>query len=99
MALYYLILDVCSLSVHYLHYHDVSRHKQYLKWSPLFCLEYREAFSLFDKDGDGRITSEELQAVMTSLGQNPSVAEIKDIINDVDEDGESLIILSRPKYL
>ena len=31
--------------------------------------EMREAFRVFDKDGDGFITSIELQHVMTSLGE------------------------------
>merc|ERR1712146_51438 len=33
--------------------------------------EFKEAFSLFDKDGDGTITTKELGTVMRSLGQNP----------------------------
>ena len=32
--------------------------------------EFKEAFSLFDKDGDGTITTKELGTVMRSLGQN-----------------------------
>jgi calmodulin len=31
-----------------------------------------EALSLFDKDGDGTITTKELGTVMRSLGQNPT---------------------------
>ena len=31
--------------------------------------EFKEAFSLFDKDGDGTITTKELGTVMRSLGQ------------------------------
>ena len=34
--------------------------------------EFKEAFSLFDKDGDGTITTKELGTVMRSLGQNPT---------------------------
>lgn len=54
---------------------------------PLFP-ELKEAFCLFDKDGDGKITTKELGTVMRSLGQNPTEAEIRDIIHEVDEDGQ-----------
>jgi hypothetical protein len=49
--------------------------------------EFREAFKLFDKDGDGTITTKELGTVMRSLGQNPTEAELQDMVNEVDEDG------------
>uniref|UniRef100_A0A1A9UW97 EF-hand domain-containing protein n=1 Tax=Glossina austeni TaxID=7395 RepID=A0A1A9UW97_GLOAU len=54
--------------------------------------EFKEAFSLFDKDGDGTITTKELGTVMRSLGQNPTEAELQDMINEVDADGEGLIL-------
>ena len=38
--------------------------------------EFKEAFSLFDKDGDGVITTKELGTVMRSLGQNPTEVEL-----------------------
>ena len=34
--------------------------------------EFREAFLVFDKDGDGTITLNELATVMRNLGQNPT---------------------------
>lgn len=51
--------------------------------------EYREAFSLFDKDGDGTISAEELGTIMRSLGQNPSNEELLEIIHrgDLDHNG------------
>ena len=58
--------------------------------SCLWLAEFKEAFSLFDKDGDGTITTKELGTVMRSLGQNPTEAELQDMINEVDADGMPL---------
>ena len=38
--------------------------------------EYREAFELFDKNGDGTITVAELGIVMKTLGSNPTTTEL-----------------------
>ncbi|PKA59795.1 Calmodulin [Apostasia shenzhenica] len=82
--------------------------------------QFREAFSLFDKDADakfhhlcamficylniihwphiaicaGCITTKELGTVMRSLGKNPTEAELKDMIADVDVDGNETIDFS-----
>ena len=53
--------------------------------------EFKEAFSLFDKDGDGTITTKELGTVMRSLGQNPTETELQEMINEVDADGNGTI--------
>ncbi|RWW57188.1 hypothetical protein BHE74_00036037 [Ensete ventricosum] len=65
--------------------------------------EFKEAFSLFDKDGDGLnppgshfvlhlfFTTRSLGTVMRSLGQNPTEAELQDMINEVDADGNGTI--------
>jgi len=55
-------------------------------------IEFKEAFSLFDKNGDGLISSNELGIVMRSLGQNPTDAELHDMINDVDIDGKFVFL-------
>ncbi|KAL1422440.1 hypothetical protein MTO96_022306 [Rhipicephalus appendiculatus] len=53
--------------------------------------ELREAFALFDKDGDGAISTKELGTVMRSLGQSPTEAELKDIIAELDVDGNGTV--------
>ena len=55
---------------------------------PFFFPEFKEAFALFDKDGDGTISYKELGAVLRGLGQNPTEDELKDMIGEVDDDGE-----------
>lgn len=53
--------------------------------------ELREAFKVFDKDGDGTVTTAELGDVMESLGQHPTEAELHEMINEVDVDGNGEI--------
>ena len=52
--------------------------------------ELKEAFCLFDKDGDGTITVNELGTLVRSLGQNPypTEAELQDMLKDDYADGE-----------
>jgi calmodulin len=44
----------------------------------------KEAFALFDADGDGSISVKELGKVIRSLGQNPTDTEIMNIISKAD---------------
>ena len=53
--------------------------------------EFKEAFNIFDKDRDGYITTKELGFLMKNLGQSPSEAELQDMINEVDIDGNGTI--------
>jgi len=53
-----------------------------------YCIEeLREAFKLFDKDGDGSITAEELGTVLRNLGQFPSAEELNMMLKEIDIDG------------
>ena len=53
--------------------------------------EFKEAFALFDKDGDGTISTKELGMVMNSLGQKPTPQELDNMISEVDIDGNGEI--------
>jgi calmodulin len=70
-----------------------------LNLTPEQIAEFREAFNIFDKDGDGRITAKELGTVMRSLGQNPSEAELQDMVNQVDLDGNGTIEFDEFLYM
>lgn len=60
-------------------------------FTPEQLTEYREAFNIFDRDGDGHIDKKELATVLRSLGQNPSSYEIDQIMNEVDTSGNGTI--------
>ncbi|XP_012853889.1 PREDICTED: calmodulin-like protein 8 isoform X2 [Erythranthe guttata] len=47
-------------------------------------VEIQEAFTMFDKDGDGCITIEDLATMMRCLDQNPTQRELHDIMNEID---------------
>ena len=55
--------------------------------------ELQEAFALFDKDGDGTITTRELGTVMRSLGHTPTEVELQDILNEFDAEGDVRALL------
>ena len=50
--------------------------------------EFGDAFKLFDKDGDGKISCKELGTAMRALGQNPTEADLKMMMAEIDTDGE-----------
>ena len=53
--------------------------------------EFHAAFSLFDKDGDGTITKQELGTVMLSMGQRPTDREMGDMLQTMDAEGQLVI--------
>ena len=54
-------------------------------------LEFKDAFGLFDRDGDGTVTTQELGAVMKNLGQNPTDSMLKSMIAEVDADNSGTL--------
>ena len=53
--------------------------------------ELREAFRVFDRNGDGFISASELRHVMTNLGEKLSDEEVEDMIKEADLDGDGLV--------
>jgi calmodulin len=53
--------------------------------------EFRQAFDIMDRNGDGVITVEDLATVMRAIGQSPTVNELQDMIREVDADGNDNI--------
>ena len=56
-----------------------------------FAQETRAAFDVFDKDGSGTISADELRQVMKSLGENLTDAEIDEMIKEADKDRNGTI--------
>merc|ERR1711934_620612 len=53
------------------------------KFSDAEIAEFKEAFCLFDKDGDGKINTTEIGTVMRSLGHMPTEEEVGNIVKSV----------------
>ena len=49
------------------------------------------AFKVFDRDGDGLITEDELHVTMTNLGEPMNEVEVKAMIDEADLDGDGKI--------
>ena len=57
------------------------------------CVELCEAFSLFDKDGDGQITVDEVAQTMCSLGLDVRLSDVETMVDQVDTDGNPAFLL------
>lgn len=53
-------------------------------------LEFKEAFLLFDRTGDGKITYNQCGDVMRALGQNPVNSEVLKVLGNPKLEGEAL---------
>ena len=61
--------------------------------------EFKAAFELFDRDRDGAINNKELGTIMRNLGQNPSEEELREMIKEIDLDGNGVIDFNEFLYL
>lgn len=52
--------------------------------------EILEAFKVFDKDGSGKISPDELRQVMNNLGEKLSDQEVEDMIREADTNGDGV---------
>ena len=53
--------------------------------------ELKEAFKVFDKDGNGFISAAELRHVMTNLGEKLTDEEVDEMIREADVDGDGQV--------
>jgi calmodulin len=53
--------------------------------------DLREAFKMFDKNGDGKIDLKELRYVMTKTGDILTDDEVGEMIHRVDADGDGMV--------
>lgn len=61
--------------------------------------ELQKAFEVFDRDGSGSISTDELRQVMKKLGQDLTDSEINDMIKMADKDGNGVISLDEFKHI
>ncbi|GAA6087508.1 calcium-binding protein 7 [Tachysurus ichikawai] len=59
--------------------------------------EIREAFKVFDRDGNGFISKQELGMAMRSLGYMPNEVELEVIIKRLDMDVPPMAMASSPR--
>lgn len=47
----------------------------------------KQAFRLFDKEGNGVVTTQEIGSVLRNLGLYPTEQELQQMLKDIDIDG------------
>lgn len=53
--------------------------------------DIRRAFFVFDRDGDGKISAEEIMAVLQKLGERCSLDECRKMVTKIDRDGDGFV--------
>ncbi|XP_075214155.1 uncharacterized protein LOC142320334 isoform X2 [Lycorma delicatula] len=53
--------------------------------------DIKEAFSLFDKDGTGKLETKELKVAMRALGFEPKKEEIKKMLGEIDREETGML--------
>ena len=61
--------------------------------------EMLEAFRVFDKDGNGFISADELSHVMTTLGEKLTRDEVEAMIREADLDKDGLVNYNGKHYI
>jgi calcium-binding protein CML len=56
--------------------------------------DIKSAFQVFDINGDGKISAEELSQIFKRLGERCSLSACKKMVKGVDGDGDGLIDLN-----
>lgn len=64
-----------------------------LNLPPQLVQELIDSFNFFDRNGDGKISKEELGTVVRSLGQKVTDADLVKLMSDVDANGDGYIDL------
>lgn len=55
----------------------------------LSSIDFKEAFLLFDRTGESKITLSQVGDVIRALGQNPTNTEVKKILGNPSNEGKS----------
>ena len=53
--------------------------------------EMREFFDLFDNTGEGKVTNEDIEKVMNTLGEFPTPERIMEMVREIDYDSDGLV--------